>query len=50
VGVFAGSVGSSGGGGGSGSAARTGWSREAVSGVAQKVVNELLDQALVPAR
>ena len=34
----------------SGSAARTGWSREAVSGVAQKVVNELLDQALVPAR
>lgn len=34
----------------SGSAARTGWSREAVSAVAQKAVNELLDQALVPAR
>jgi hypothetical protein len=34
----------------SGSAARTGWSREAVSGVAQKVVNQLLDEALVPAR
>jgi hypothetical protein len=34
----------------SGSAARTGWSREAVSAVAQKAVNQLLDDALVPAR
>ncbi len=30
----------------SGSASRTGWSREAVSGVAQKTVSQLLDQAL----
>lgn len=34
----------------SGTAARTGWSRESVAGVAQKLVDKLLDQALSNSR
>ncbi len=33
-----------------GSGARTGWSREAVAGVAQKLIAELVDEALAKAR